>query len=209
MCFGLEAAWLPLLISAGVSAAGSAISSGEDKANAKRVAGARNDVLAHQLNLNTTLGDEARGTFNTRLDQVQPAAIAGQQADVTGQRAASIGSNLPTMTPATFPGAASSSSTTKNAYQTAIDDAVAKSQERATAQANLGGYGDLFFKQGMQDADASRSIATDVNFAKSNAALTPSLQDLAANSAYKPNSGIGAVLQGLGSAFGAYTGSHA
>lgn len=206
MCTGIE---LPLLLTAigGVaSAAGGAISNGEDTANAKAIADARNGVLVDQLNKNTVLSNDARGKFVGSLDQVQPAAFGAAQDAATATRSNSITSNLPTISPNTFPGAADSSAQVKGAYEKAMEDALGKAQARAGEQAKLGGYGDMFFNQGIKDTDAGRYIGTDVNAAKANVSLIPALQDFKQAEVYKPNSGIGGILQGLGSIFGSYAG---
>lgn len=206
MCTGFE---IPLALAAAgglASAVGGAVSSNEDTTNASNIANARNGVLVQQLNKNTTLGNDARGSFNGSMAQVQPAAFGTAQDAATTARENSITSNLPTITPNTFPGAADSSSLVKGAYASAMEDALAKAKTRATAQGQLGGYGDMFFNQGLKDADAGRQIGTDVNAAKANTALIPALQDFAQADVYKPNSGLGGILQGLGSAFGSFAG---
>lgn len=205
MCFETL---IPLAIGTGLSAAGGAINNSENTANAEAIAKARNNVLVSQTNKNNVIANDSRGIYNTRQDQFQPAALTAQQTDATGDRAAAINGNLPTINATSFPGAADSSSIVKTSIAKAISDALAKSQQTATAQAALGGYGDLFQRMGFQDADAGRRIQTDVNFAQANNALTPELQDFAANSASKPNSGFGGLLTGIGSAFGSYAGSH-
>lgn len=208
MCF--DPASLALALGGAVlSGVGSSINSNENTTNATNVANARNKVLLDELNKNNVLANDARGTFNTRLAAEQPAATTAQMGAVTGERTAAGTTNLPTINPTTMPGAADSSALVKSSVANAVNDALAKSEANATARGKLGGYGDLFFRQGMQDADAGRTIGTDVAGANANTALIPSLQDLAGADAYKPNSGLGGILQGLGSAFGTYGGSQA
>lgn len=199
---------VPLAISGGISAIGGNISRGEDAANAKHIADARNKVLTDTMNQNTVLGNDARGHFNNRMVQVRPGAQDAQFAAGAGSRQASIDGNLPTITASTFPGAAESSSLVKGAMAEALEGALSKAHDRTAAQAKLGSYGDVFTGMGLQDNEANRNISTDVNFANANNALLPSLQDFAAQDAYTPNSGLGAVIQGLGSAYGSYAGSH-
>jgi hypothetical protein len=135
--------------------------------------------------------------------------LTQQQTDATGARAGSINSNLPTINASTFPGAASSSEAVKSAIASSIGQALDTAKQKAASQAALGGYGDLFQRMGLQDADASRNIQTDVGFAQANNALTPQLQDFAEHDASRPNSGVGGLLTGIGSAFGSYAGAHA
>lgn len=192
---------------AALGGAGAGITQSENTQNAQNISDARNNVLASQIAKNNTIADDARNIFDARAAQIQPAAVQQQQAGVTGERAASINGNLPTINASTFPGAADSSTLVKSAVAKAVGDALATAQQKATAQATLGGYGDLFQRMGFQDADASRKIQTDVGFAQSNNALTPQLQDFAEHDVTKPNSGLGAILSGAGNALGSFAGS--
>lgn len=205
MCFE---SIIPLAIGTALSVGGGLLNKNENDTNAANIATARNDVLASQLGKNNVIANESRGVFNDRLAQVQPAATGQLQTDVTGQRANSINSNMPTINASTFPGAADSSSLVKSSVAKAIGDALATSQQRATAHAKLGGFGDTFQRMGLQDTDASNKIGTSIGFAQANNALTPSLQDFAEQETYKPNSGIGGLFQGIGNAFGSYAGAH-
>lgn len=205
MCWEIA---IPMAISGVTSAIGGGISRGEDAANAAGIVKARNHVLTDTLNKNTALGDEARTQFNGRVTGMQPGAQDAQFAGTAASRAASIDGNLPTLSPSSFPGAAESSSLVKGAMADALEGALAKAHERTAAQAKLGSYGDTFTKMGLEDNQANRNISTDVNFAQANNALLPSLQDFAEQDAYKANSGLGSIIQGLGSAYGSYAGSH-
>lgn len=207
MCTGLEIPLLMTAIGGIASAAGGAMTRNDQQANATRDAAARNQVLTDTLGRNQTLANDARTHFDDRLASSQPTAMAANQGQATDSRLAALTGNMPAINPTTMPGAADAPTIVKTAISKALSDAMDKSNAKAGAQAQLGGYGDLFFNQGLADKAASDQIGTDVNFARSNIAMVPALQEMAANGVYQPISPIGGILQGLGSVAGSAAGS--
>lgn len=204
MCFAQLAT---AAIGSALGGAGAGITQAENTQNAQNISDARNAVLLNQTGKNNAIAADSRGAFDTRMGQIQPAAVQQQQTDVSGQRAGMIDSNLPTINASTFPGSASSSEAVKSAIAQSVGQALDTARQKAASQAALGGYGDLFQRMGLQDSDASRKIQTDVGFAQANNALTPQLQDFAEHDASKPNSGLGAIFTGAGNALGSVAGS--
>lgn len=207
MCTGLEGALIPLLLGGVTSAVGGAITSGQQNANAVNQANAENKVLTDTLTKNKALADDAQGQFATRLAAAQPAATTAQQAQLTGGRQNVITSNMPQINPTTMPGAADAPTIVKSAISQALTEAMDKANAKAAAQSQLGGYGDLFFNQGLQDQSTKNGIDTDVTDANANDNLITPLQQIAANGAYTPISPIGGILQGVGSTIGAAAGA--
>jgi hypothetical protein len=207
MCTGLEGALIPLVLGGVTSAVGGAITSGQQQQNAQNQANAENSVLTDTLNQNKVIGADARSTFDNRLASAQPGATAAQQGQLTAARQNTLTSNMPTISPSSMPGAADAPTVVKTAISKALTEAMDQANAKAGAQARLGGYGDLFFNQGLADQGAKDKIGTDVNFANANDSLIAPMQQLAATGAYTPMSPIGGILQGLGSTIGSAAGA--
>jgi hypothetical protein len=207
VCTGLEGALIPLVLGAGTSAVGGAITSAQQNANATNQANAENAVLTDTLAKNAPLAADATSKFNVDLAGMQPGATAATQAGDTATRLNAIVGNMPTITPSTMPGAADAPTIVKNAISQSLAEALAKSKATATAQATLGGYGDLFLGQGLADQNTKEGIDSDISRANSNNALITPLQQIAANGAYTPISPIGGILQSAGTTLGAAAGA--
>jgi hypothetical protein len=198
---------IPLAAGVATSVAGSALTNQSEQSSAQNTANVRNAVLENTLKLNDGLSKDAEGVLSSRLAQVQPAAVASQQDLLTGSRQKAINANLPTINPTNMPGAADSSTLVKSAIAKALQEAMDQSDATAAAQAKLGGYGDLFLSQGLQNDNAARYIDTDIQDAKQNNDLLPQEQDLAANENYQPISPIGGILTGVGNSVAAAAGA--
>lgn len=198
---------IPLAAGVATSVAGSALTNQSEQSSAQHTADVRNAVLDNTLKLNKGLSDDAEGVLSSRLAQVQPAAVSGQQQLLTDNRHNAINANLPAINPTNMPGAADGSTLVKSAIAKALQEAMDQSDATAAAQAKLGGFGDLFLSQGLQNDNAARYIDTDVQDAKQNNTLLPQEQDLAANQDYQPISPIGGILTGVGNSVAAAAGA--
>lgn len=204
MCLGPELL-LPVIIGGALSAGGKMIEQGENNANAKRVAGARNAVLADTLIKNDQIAGDTRNKFNANQTTYTPQNVnIRQQAEEAGRV-----DNLESVAtvPEALPTTADSPDIVKQEVAKRMSEAVANGKKKAKAQAKLGAFGDQWFKAGLGTDQASRDVAVQSGFANQNLALMPHIQDFAEVGAYKPVSPLGGIMMGLGGAVGSAGGS--
>lgn len=205
MCTGLELAAMiggPLL-----SAAGTMIQTNEAEANAKRQAAARNEKLNLTLAKNDKLADESRQAFNQRKENATDEATDKAKQDATEERQDTLQTAIPDQPTVSAPVSGSAPTVVKSEIAKRMADALGGAREQAQRLGTLGGYGDMWFDQGLQDTATGRDLSQNANFASGNMAILPYQQDIAETRAYKPISPIGGLLQGLGSGISSFGGS--
>lgn len=206
MCTGLEIA--AMLGSAALSAGGSMIQQNEAQANAERQAQARNDKLKQTLARNDALAKDSREQFDQRQKQIQPDQMEADAKKATEERQATLDAAT-TEAPTPVGNASLSGSAptvVKSELAKRVATAMGQAKEDARNLGKLGGYGDAWFNQGIEDTNVGRNLGQNANFASGNMAILPYQQDIAEQRAYKPISPIGGIMQGLGSVLGSYGG---
>lgn len=199
MCVGPE---LMLIASMAANAGGTYLDNKEADANALREVRARNDVLRQQNAKQDAFAQQSRDRLSQNLGdmlQLEPA----QQSRTMALEAA---------VPDTAPGpqvplSSDAPKIVNEAFARQAREAVDRSKQTAAGLGRLGGFGDQLFGNAMGNQAAGRDIGTNNNFSRGEAALTPALQQYAALEAYKPSSGTGALLKGLGTALGYASGA--
>lgn len=211
MCFGLEAAWLPAILGAGLSVAGNVVQQKQQARQQQDIADARNEVLRDTMRKNDKLADESRDAFQKRMADASAEQMAADQKKAQETRAEDL--NKAVEAPATEAVGTESAPLTgveadvvKSDLAARMKTALDEGKAQAAASAKLGSYGDTWLEQGFRDTQAGRDIGTSANKAAGNSAIMPYAQDFAEYAAYKPISPIGGILQGLGGLVGSYGG---
>lgn len=204
MCTGLE---LIALAGTAASTIGGIVTQREQQANVEAQAKARNDRLNQTMLKNDALAKKSRAEFDARQKNATGDAIEQERVDKTAERTQDLTAAVDS-TPAAADVSLSGSAPTviKSELAKRMAAALGQATDSAKAQAKLGGYGDSWLSQGLQDVNAGRNIGTDANFAAGNMAILPYQQDIAEQHATKPISPIGALLQGFGSIASSYGG---
>lgn len=205
MCTGAE---LIPLIAAGASGIGSMITANEQQKNAERIAAARNNELQQMRQKNRALSDQATVEFQNRLDQQGAEQQTQKQEENTqqlGQAFDQAVENIPQTAPSID---GSAPSVVQNDLTKQIGEAMARSKARGGKLAQMGGYNQTLFQNGVDTNQAGQQIGFISDQAQRNARMLPYYQDLAEVGANKPGSGIGALLQMGGSLAGAAAGGY-
>lgn len=204
MCTGLEIA---ALVGTAASTVGGMVTANEQQKNVEAQAKARNDRLNSTMLKNDALAKQSRAEFDARQKNATGDAIEQDRADKTQERTQDLTAAVDS-TPAAADISLSGSAPTvvKSELAKRMASALGQATDSAKAQAKLGGYGDAWLGQGLQDVNAGRNIGENANFASGNMAILPYQQDIAEQHATKPISPIGALLQGFGSIASSYGG---
>jgi len=190
------------------SVAGGGMASAEQANNNTNIAAARNKALQEANAKNLAISGKSRDAMGKEIAATTGSADAAGLAGAQGGAVSTITGN---MTPeANMPTLGSDMPTAaKSGLGTAIQNAMAKSRDKATAQGNLLGYA----THGRDVAESDKDLASGINmnndFVHGNMAILPSIQDYEQIRANKPSSGIGELLQGLGSMAGSVAGNRA
>lgn len=205
MCTGMEIA---ALAGSALSAAGGLAQQSEAAANAKRQAKARNDELNRTLQTNDKLAQQSRDAYNQRQQTASADAIKQDQQAQTANRDQTLQQAVQPADQASAGVSISGSAPTvvKSELAKKMADVMATGKQRAQNLATLGGYGDSWLNQGLQDQNTGLDLGVNSNFSQGNMATLPYRQDVAETRAYKPISPIGGLLQGFGSMLGSYAG---
>jgi hypothetical protein len=209
MCTGLE---IGLILAAAGAAAGGygAYRQGDEaQANNIRMATARNQELSNTLARNRVNAEEARKVYTGREEEIQPERLAARQEDLTADRTATLEGAVEGANVEDVPLAGSAPTVVKSEIAKKLLGAMTEAKESAKRLGKVGGYGDLWFDQGLANTAAGRDIDMWSDFNKGNLGILPYSQDFASYQAYKPSSGIGEIFQGVGSVLGAAGGSMA
>lgn len=194
---GWETAAL-LAASAALSAGGQMIASNEANRNAQAQANARMQALREHQAKQRQFADDNYKVMDARLAEDYSGDAAKNQLDeATEARTETIMNNMPeATTDVAISGTAPDIVKTEIAGRMA--DAFKSATDKARTLGQLGGYGDQWFNNNIGLMDSSRKIDTTNSFARQEAALLPSYQSLAEYQAFKPSSGVGQIMYGLG-----------
>lgn len=204
-------------ISLGILAAGTAASAGggmmarnEALTNEQNQALAKNAELRRTIGRQKQFGDENANVLSDAISKFAPQTqgAAGMAADTKRENAV-VGNMTPPQTTADAVPLGDTPAVIKNAYASRIADKFAKATDEARAKAKFGSYGDVWTNNNLGITGAARNVDTTNTFARDDASLLPAKQDLGAYSVWKPSSGIGETLQGLGNLAAAYGGRRA
>lgn len=187
-----------------LGAAGSAINGMESSNTANAMVGARNRATQQELGRQKAYGTESRGVFDTAMGGFTPEAQTNRLASSQTTAANNFASNAPTdvgtITTSTAPRVVGNSENRR------VADAFKAVGDRNAAHGKLTGYDQTFFDNNADLLNTGRRIDTVGDFAKVSSGVNRAEQDAAYRNAYKPNSGIGDLLQLAGSVGGYYGG---
>lgn len=184
--------------SAALSTGGAMISSNEAQANQERVANARNSVLSQTLDRQAQWGKEARGLFDTRMNDYQPATQGESLTKAQDARTADITKNVTAPTASDIPLSGSTPEVVKSEISKRMLATFQQAQDRAKAAGKVGGYGDNWLGNNMGVTDTARRVGTINNFSGNDAALLPARQEFAEVGARQPASIWGPILSAGG-----------
>lgn len=204
MCTGIELALLAG--SAALSGGGALMANNQANKQAAAIAKARNDVLNRTLAKNDRIAADSRSVFDRRRQDVEPEAVQQQQQDATTERTDIGESAVTAPVPGSIPLSGSAPNVVTQAFAKRMSDAVGKGKSEAQALGRLGGFGDMWFGQGIGNAAAGREMGVNQNFASGNTGILPYLQDFAEIGATKPMSPIPGIMQAAGQAMGSFAG---
>jgi type II secretory pathway pseudopilin PulG len=194
---GWETAAL-LAASAALSAGGQMIASNEANKSAAAQAEARMQALREHQSRQRALRDENYQMLDQRLQQDYTDDAQNQNLEnAVEARTENITDNMPVAT-TDVAIAGTSPDVVKTEIASRLKSAFANATDRAKALGKLGGYGDQWFNNNIGLLDTSRKIDTNNSFARQEAALLPSYQSLNEYQAYKPSTGLGQAMYGLG-----------
>lgn len=191
---------------AGLSAAGSLVSTNEANSNAKGMQDARNAATMAELERQKGYGAQARGEFDKSLDLFGP----GAQAASLGKAQSDIGSvltsntptaaNVGTITTANAPAAVGANESKK------LGDVFSYLGQSAHNLGNLKGYDQNTFNTNQGLTTNGRNIGVVTDNSKVSADVNKMEQGAAATNAYKPPSGLGDLLSFAGNMGSYYSG---
>lgn len=185
---------LPFIIPAALSAAGSLFKQGEANANAGLMTDAMNAERDRALKKNDKLGKKTRGIFDKAVGRYGKHDKV--QANATADRTEGLMSSI--MPAPEVPLSDTSDGVVQSALAKRMADAIKTGTSDAQRAGALGGFGDAWLRQSLKTNDAGRQIGVFNDLARGNMSLLPHLQQLAQLRSYKPSSGIGDVLMGIG-----------
>ncbi|WP_137389143.1 hypothetical protein [Rhodoligotrophos defluvii] len=206
MCTGLE---ILALVGLGMGGAGGLIQHNEAQANQAAQARAMNEQLFAMLDKNRRLSEEARLEFDEQLGNFDPAQVGQNLGEAQGERTANLQSAITRdlSGPANIALMGDVPEIVKQAFADQTSRAVANSSANANALGALSGYNDLMLDNQLGITGAARNIGQIGNFAQSNAAMLPALQQYAALEATKPPSIWGQIFSGMGNAAATFAGA--
>ena len=194
---GWETAAL-MAASAALSVGGQMISANEANKNAQAQAEARMQALREHQAKQRRFAEENYEVMDNRLNQDYSGDAQDQRLkEAADERTDTILSNMPEAT-TDIAISGTAPDVVKSEIAGRMKSAFMDATDRARMLGKLGGYGDQWFNNNVGILGDSRKIDTTNSFARQEAALLPSYQSLAEYQAYKPSTGIGQAMYGLG-----------
>ncbi len=176
---------------------GGMISRAEATKNANAQAAARNAALTQYLQKQAALSDEGRGYLNTNVDKYAPGNT--QLPDAQDNRTGVITKTVGQMSdPNAIPTTRGAPPAVRGEIAKRMLEAFNRSTDHAKAMGKVGGYGDQWFNNNIDINDTNRKVGTLNNFARGNASILQSQQDLAEIGATRQPSLWGPILQAGG-----------
>lgn len=197
--------------STAASVGGGIISNNEAQSNARAVADARNRVLQDTLRREKEIDAQNRVVLNNTIGDFNQNNQGQKQQAAETQRATEATANItpPAADVGSIPIQGNAPQIIKTTIAGQMKNAFDQSTDRAKKLAALGAYNDVFGDNNRDIGATGRNIDTGNSFARGWASLLPARQDLAGYAAYRPSSGIGQLLSGLGGLGAMYAGSGA
>lgn len=180
------------LLGTGISAIGGLNAAGAAGRNAAARSAARNGVLQEQLVKQRAYRDQNYKDFDqTMTGYSQPAQAQRLQENTDNRSNAQMSAiNSVASSANDVPVSSSAPPIVGSEFAKRIGDALAVSRSRAMASSALGGYGDQWNFNSLDNQRLGQKLDTTNNFARGQAALTSPLQDLAEFGVTKaPNAG--------------------
>lgn len=205
MCTGAELALAAA--STAASGIGSMMQQNEATKNAQRIQNARNAELDALRTRNKTLADEATGIFEDRLSRQTPEEQQAAQGDIEQKRISELVGAAEAIPQADVSLSGSAPDIVRNEFAKRIGDSVSRASKDAASLGKLGAFSQIQFDNALDNQKTANNISVPVGFAQSNTQMLPYLQNEAEMNATKPSSGIGQILQGVGTAGGYLAGS--
>ena len=199
MCVGLSA---PAIIGGLLSAGGTVLNMIQQQNQAADIARARNEQLFATMDKNDRIAEEARELFNKRREGYDAEQFAQAEQKAEDTRSAPLVEAVRGATGVSAPTTGDAPDVVKTTLATKMRETMEAGKEEARRLGRLGGFGDTWFGQGLDNAATGRDIGVQNDFASGNLAILPYLQDFAEIEATRPMSPFGSIIQGVGAALG-------
>lgn len=207
MCFDPVSIGL-LVAGTAASMAGSSIARKESEEGQAREVAARNATLREQQARARRFAEENEAVTKRTVDRFAEPEQKKITDNVNAQRDATIDRTVvPTAGVDDIPLDTDGPQIIKSGIAKKMLDAFKKSTDNAKLAARVGAYGDVGTQNNLNMIDAGRKVDTVNSFARQEAAMLPSQQELAALTVRRPPSGTGQLLSGLGSLMASVGGS--
>lgn len=188
---------LAMLAGAGLSAAGGMMARNEAEANAAREAKARNRELAVLNQKADAAAAQNQTVLGNTIRAINPAQLGTAQAS----RTAAIEGNLPGAME-DVPMSANAPRVAQAEYAKKIQESLAKAKTNAGNLGRLSGFDQQQTDIGFGTNKAGQDIAFNNMPAQGQTRIMPHMSDYRALEAYRPSSGLGQVMQAVGSVIG-------
>lgn len=192
-------------IGVGLVAGGTALSAGGNMLgqygalkNASSEASAANSVLASNILTQQGYQNKNNNALQTDLDNYQPATQSADLATAQGARGAADAANITPTNAGSVPLSPGAPAAVSNAYAQRGAAANTFATNEATADGNLGGYGDTWLQNSLGDQSAGRTIGVNNDLSGIEQSLLSPEQQLAETQAYQSPSIWGPLLTGAG-----------
>lgn len=192
----------PMAIGMAVSAAASYKQSRDQEKNQRRIQDAQNRVFSEGLVQQQQHADDNRELFNPVIQQQGKEGFSDKLQETVSDRTKAF-DNFRIEAPSDY----SFSSTPKNvilSQNKAFDDANAVTKRNTENLAQLSGYNDALFNQGLERNKYSRAFGNLSSMAQGDANLIGLNMNSAANAAYKPINPLYPILGSAGKLYGYY-----
>lgn len=194
----------PITIAAlAASAAGTALTGYEQNQTQNAMIGARNSATQAELLRQQDFQRQADATHQATMTKFKPEQ---QAKDLTTQQATATENytaNTPSAATTTTPTSAGAPRVVQDAAAKSAGDVFRRASNYNAALGNLTGYDQRFFNNNLNLNSSARKLATTSDFARTSAAVNGIEQNAAYRNAFRPNSGMGDLLQ-FGGNVGAY-----
>jgi len=188
-----------------LSAAGAGVNAYETNKNQSSMIEARN--AATQAELGRQKGYQAKSNeiFGKSVDGFAPATQSANLANNQQTVASAFQGNAPTAQSVGSISSGTAPSVVKTAEATKVGDILNLGKASNTARGNLFGYSQNQFNNKLNLNDTNRNLDLNTDLSKTSAGVGKLEQDANYKNAFRPNSGVGDIMQLAGS-FGAYSG---
>lgn len=203
MCTGFEAAAIGALTSGG----GEILGQNENEKAQGRYVRSQNETLGQILAKNDPLAQDSRDRFTGLVDTYSAPNFQAKQQDLTGQRTGVLRGNMAPQGPVDANISGSAPGAVQALFDSKSADASTRSGERADSVGKLGGFGDVFARQGLANNEVGRNVNVNNDLARGNLAILPHMQQYAGIASQKARSPLPGVLKGVGSVLGSMGGA--